>query len=194
MDPMPWLGRLLTLDDWMEVPKDDSHSLELAEGVLIVSPRPGQRHEQAVLRLAAQLEPQLPITWGTLRRVELVVDDGPVPTVRVPDLLVGTEAGIEDNLPRWSPEHVCLVAENMSEGTRRTDRVTKLEEYAEAGVENYWLIDMDDPMSLRAFRLMADRYENLGRQTGRIALPLLNSSVTIDLPALTGRRTAGQAG
>ncbi|MGW4242968.1 Uma2 family endonuclease [Nocardia sp. NPDC004722] len=190
---MAWLGRLLTLDDWVAVPKDDSHGFELVEGLLIVSPRPDQRHEQAVLRLAAQLEPQLPIIWGTLRRVELVVDPGPFPTVRMPDLLVGTEAGIEDELPRWSPEKVCLVAEIMSDGTRRTDRVAKLAEYAEAGIENYWLIDMDEPMSLRAFRLMADRYECLGTQTGRIALPLLNSSVTIDLPALTGRRTVGQA-
>lgn len=188
-----WPDRLLTLDDWIALPEDNSHRYELAEGVLVVSPRPVSRHQRAVLRLGAQLEPQLPAALGVLPEVELIVEPGTPPTVRVPDLLVGTDAGIEANLPRWVPDDVSLVVEILSNGTRRTDRVTKFAEYAEVGIEYYWMIDLDDPVSLTAFHLIGGFYENVGEFTSRATLFLHDTKVTIDLAALTSGRAAGQA-
>ncbi|AYF79060.1 Uma2 family endonuclease [Nocardia yunnanensis] len=192
MNLVTWPDRLLTLDDWIALPEDNSHRLELAEGVLVVSPRPVSKHQRAVLRLGAQLETQLPSTLGVLPEVELIVEPGTPPTVRVPDLLVGTDAGIEANLPRWVPGDVCLVVEILSDGTRRTDRVTKFAEYAEVGIEYYWLVDLDEPVSLTAFHLIGEHYENVGEHTDIAALELSGEILTIDLPALTGGRPAGQ--
>ena len=36
-----------------------------------------------------------------------------------------------------------LVAEILSKSTVRADRVLKYEQYAEAGIEDYWIIDPD---------------------------------------------------
>jgi Uma2 family endonuclease len=44
--------------------------------------------------------------------------------------------------PYW--EGADLVMEVVSPGTRRTDCLIKLREYAEAGVPEYWLVDPED--------------------------------------------------
>ncbi|BEK90922.1 Uma2 family endonuclease [Nocardia seriolae] len=189
MNLVSWPDRLLTLDDWIALPEDNSHRYELAEGVLVVSPRQVSKHQRAVLRLGAQLEPQLPATLGVLPEVELVIEPGTPSTVRVPDLLVGADTGIEANLARWMPADVTLVVEILSNGTKRTDRVTKFAEYSEVGIEYYWMIDLEDPVSPTAFHLIGEHYENVGEQTGLAALELKGVKITIDLPALTsGRR------
>jgi Uma2 family endonuclease len=47
---------------------------------------------------------------------------------------------------RVDPSDVVLVVEIVSPGSRRTDRVMKAYEYAKAGIEYYWIVDLDaDP-------------------------------------------------
>ncbi|WP_459956153.1 Uma2 family endonuclease [Nocardia sp. IFM 10818] len=132
--------------------------------------------------------PQLPASQGVLTEVELVIEPGTPPTVRVPDVLVGSASGIEANLPLWKPADVSLVVEILSDGTKRTDRVTKFAEYAEVGIEHYWLIDLDEPVSLTAFQLVDEHYESAGEHAGRAALTLSDSRVVLDLPSLTSAR------
>ncbi|MFI1915252.1 Uma2 family endonuclease [Nocardia sp. NPDC020380] len=190
MNVVSWPDRLLTLNDWIALPEDNSRWYELVEGVLVVSPRPVAKHQRAVWRLTAQLEPQLPEELGVLPEVELVIEPGTPSTVRVPDVLVGAAEGIEANLARWAPADVILVVEILSDGTKRTDRVTKLAEYAEVGIEYYWLVDLDEPVTLTAFHLIDEHYENVGEQTGRARLDLAGQPVIVDLPGLTGARAA----
>ena len=45
-------GSLMTLDEWMALPEDNTYRYELQEGVLLASPRPAPRHQQAAYRLA----------------------------------------------------------------------------------------------------------------------------------------------
>uniref|UniRef100_UPI000B13101F Uma2 family endonuclease n=1 Tax=Nocardia anaemiae TaxID=263910 RepID=UPI000B13101F len=108
---------LLTLDDWIALPEDNSHSFELVEGVLVGSPRPMSKHQRAIWRLAAQLEPQIPIGYGVLTETEVVIEPGPPSTVRVPDVIAVSAAGIDENLPRWNPEDVLLAVEVVSVGS-----------------------------------------------------------------------------
>jgi Uma2 family endonuclease len=42
-----------------------------------------------------------------------------------------------------------LVDEIVSPGSRRTDRVTKAYEYAKAGIEHYWIVDLDAELDER---------------------------------------------
>ncbi|MBF5001271.1 Uma2 family endonuclease [Nocardia sp. BSTN01] len=79
--------RLLTLTDWNALPEDNARYYELVDGVVVAVPRPPGRHQQAVWRLADQLEPQLPHAYCVVAQAELVITPGPVPTVRVPDLM-----------------------------------------------------------------------------------------------------------
>ena len=44
---------------------------------------------------------------------------------------------------RVDPSDVVLVIEIVSPGSRRTDRVMKAYEYAKAGIEHYWIVDLD---------------------------------------------------
>ena len=41
----------------------------------------------------------------------------------------------------------------MSLGSRRTDHVAKRADYADAGIPHYWIVDLDDPISLVACHL-----------------------------------------
>ncbi|QBS41903.1 Uma2 family endonuclease [Nocardia sp. CS682] len=185
---MHWPDHLLTLEDWIALPEDNSRSYELVEGVLVVSPRPVSMHQRAIWRLAAQLEPQLPPTHGVLTEAEVLIDAGPPPTIRVPDVLAVPAAGIDANIPRWDAADVLLAVEILSIGSKRTDRVTKFAEYAEAGIQYYWLIDLDEPTSLTAHHLIDGDYELVAERSGRATLDVAETSVELDLTTLTSPR------
>ncbi|WP_280250313.1 Uma2 family endonuclease [Nocardia abscessus] len=180
-----WPDHLLTLEDWIALPEDSSRSYELVEGVLVVSPRPVLRHQFAVWQLAAQIHPQLPYELAAVAEAELVVDPAQPPTVRVPDVLVIRRKALADDLARVQPEDVKLAVEILSAGSRRTDRVTKFFEYADVGIEYYWLIDLDEPVSLSAYRLIDGDYELVAERSGSATVELAGNPVTLDLGALT---------
>ncbi|MGY1931599.1 Uma2 family endonuclease [Nocardia gipuzkoensis] len=120
-----------------------------------------------------------------MAEAELVVDPAQPPTVRVPDVLVIRRKALADDLARVQPEDVKLAVEILSAGSRRTDRVTKFFEYAEVGIEYYWLIDLDEPVSLSAYRLIDGDYELVAERSGSVTVELGGNPVTIDLGALT---------
>lgn len=147
---------LLHLDAWDALPVDTSRRLELVEGVLLVSPRPRFRHQDAVLALGASLRRALPSRWRALIVVEILIDEGPPPTVRVPDVVV-VSASVVDDRSRCRGSEVVAAFEVLSPGTIRTDRVTKVSEYAEAGIPTYGIVDPGPPLTLAEFRLAGDR-------------------------------------
>ncbi|HEY4454595.1 MAG TPA: Uma2 family endonuclease, partial [Pseudonocardiaceae bacterium] len=134
MRALPWPDHLLTLDEWIALPEGSPFWLELVEGVLIVAPRPRTLHQRAVTRLAYLVEQQLPDRFAASAQVELVIADKPLPTVRVPDVVVVDTAFAMANPARCAAGDVRLVIEASCEGSVRTDRVAKLAEYAEVGI------------------------------------------------------------
>ncbi|WP_218025017.1 Uma2 family endonuclease [Nocardia pseudovaccinii] len=131
---MHWPDHLLTLDDWIALPEDNSRGYELVAGVLIVSPRPMAKRQDAVWRLAAQLQPQLPTVWDVVIQAELVIDPSSPSTVRVPDAMAVRREALERNLPRFDPGDVLLAVEIIAVGSKRTDTVTKFAEYCRGSV------------------------------------------------------------
>jgi Uma2 family endonuclease len=152
-----WPDHLIGLEEWDALPEDGTRRFELAEGVLSVAPRPSPRHQRLVGLLARALDDALPTGWCALSEVEVVVDAGEPPTVRVPDVLV-LRTDVVDERTRVASADVLAVAEVLSPGTRRTDRVTKLAEYAEAGISRYALLDDGPPLALTLFVLEGGRY------------------------------------
>jgi Uma2 family endonuclease len=108
-------------------------------------------------------------------------------TIRAPDVIVISSELVDSDEPRCDASDVLLAVEILSTGTRRVDRVLKFSEYAEAGIPQYWIVDLDDPTSLLAYVLVDGSYELSGEHTGKAALDVAGHPVSIDLPALTQR-------
>lgn len=184
-----WPARLLTLDDWDSLDPDETHRVECSEGVLFVTPKPLPLHQRAAARLAVQLDDQLPADLTALADVEVLLGAAPL-TVRAPDVLITTEAAVSLNRPRLDVGDVQMVVEIISEGSRRTDTVTKLSEYGEAGIPDYLIIDLGGEILLRWFQLApgSTLYGSPKEFRGGVAqLGLGADPLRIDLEALTRR-------
>jgi Uma2 family endonuclease len=178
---------LLTLDDWAELPETSEFHVEVVEGVLAVSPRPFFFHQRSIARITYLLDEQLAPGFSAGNEVELLLNEVP-PTVRVPDVLVTSASVADQNPARVRAEDALLVVEILSEGTKRTDQVTKHFEYADAGIEHYWIIDLDAPVSMITYRLVDGDYENFGEHSGKVELDVAGMPVVLDLDALIAGR------
>lgn len=185
-DALSWPRHLLTLEDWEALPEDDGLRVELAEGVLMRSPRPISWHQNAVTKLTSGITAQLPGSLIALAEVEVVLAENPL-TIRVPDVTATSTAVFDDNPPRYRAADVSLVVEVLSEGTRRVDRVLKASEYADAGIGQYWIVDLDRPTTLTAHVLVDGDYELAAEATGGVDLTVAGHPVRLDLESLTRR-------
>lgn len=186
MSAATWPDHLLSLAEWDVLPEDTSHRYELVEGILLVAPRPASLHQRAMVRIAAELDRQLPQKLTTLADYEIVVDATFPPTVRIPDVVVVPSGLAEGNIPRLPATDVLLAVEIVSPGTGRTDRVTKPAEYAEAGIPHYWLVDIDPPVTLTAHLLVDGAYEVVAEGRGALELTA-PAAVRLDLAGLVTR-------
>jgi len=183
---LPWPDHQLTLAEWEALPESNDRKLELVEGLLVVSPKPMSWHQHAGNRMTFCSNEQLPQTLIAIGEVEVVIDDAPL-TIRVPDMTVTRTELFDLNPPRYSATDVLLAVEVLSDGTRRIDRVLKFSEYADAGIPQYWIVDLGEPTTLLAYQLVDGDYELSAEHTGVAELRVAGHPVTIDLPALTRR-------
>jgi Uma2 family endonuclease len=162
MTALPQPGKLLTIADYAALPEDDQRRWELLEGNLVMSPSPTSRHMVALARLHARIEEQLPPGWRAVPDVDLDLQLAPIDqpgTSRRPDLVVVSEAEfdrVELDGGLLRADATSLIVEIISPGSRRTDTVIKPGEYADAGIEHYWIIDLARPNSLLAAHLAGD--------------------------------------
>ena len=131
-----------TLDEFFALPEDTSRREELLDGVYVVSPNPTLRHQMAVMELSHRLTSALE-GHGDLVLFPVPGDIvlGPQ-TVVVPDLFV---------VPRPPSPYVhwrdvarpILAVEVLSPSTAGRDRGIKRRLYQQAGVPEYWIVDLD---------------------------------------------------
>jgi Uma2 family endonuclease len=156
--PLP-LAHLLTVGEYAALGEDDSGRSELMEGNLVMSPSPSPDHNMAALRIALQLLPQLPQDLEVITDVDIDLELAPADQPgfsRRPDVIVVRRSArqrvrAEGGLIRAS--EVLVVIEIVSPGSRRTDNVVKRAEYADAGIPHYWIVDIQEPVSLLACHL-----------------------------------------
>jgi Uma2 family endonuclease len=167
-------SRLLTIAEYAALGETDTGYMELQEGRLLMSPSSQPDHNFASLELATQLRPQLPDHLEVLQALD--IDLGLAPPdhpgfSRRSDLLVISRAARqrvrrEGGLIRTS--ELTMVVEIVSPDSRRTDNAIKRDEYCDAGIPYYWLIDIDPPISVLACRLIEEfGYLEIGNSTGR---------------------------
>ncbi|MFC4947147.1 Uma2 family endonuclease [Pseudonocardia sp. GCM10023141] len=165
---MPIPHALMTLAEWEALPEDNAGHVELQEGVLVVSPKPARRHQDALLALAWSVRQQLPPRWQALFDFEVVVRAETPAIVRAPDLVVVPRGGAQ---MRVAASEVLIAVEIISPGSRGIDTVLKPFEYAGAGIPHYWVVDLDPPVpSITVFGLGApgDGYVESQRATGEL--------------------------
>ena len=161
----------LTIAEYAALGETESGYTELIEGNLLMSPSPAPDHNFAVQELGAQLRPQLPAGVETVPDLdvdlELAAADQPGFSRR-PDLIVIDRAArlrVRDEGGMIRASEVLLVVEVVSPSSRRIDHVDKRRDYADAGIPTYWIVDIDDPISLVACHLT----EEFGYQDDQVA-------------------------
>jgi Uma2 family endonuclease len=154
-------GHPFTVHDLEEMP-DDGNRYELIDGLLLVSPAPGFRHQKVVLQLAIRLEATCPPEMHVLPAPFAV---RPSESVELqPDVLVARDEDLTDkNLPA-AP---LLAVEVLSPSSVLSDLNLKKAAYLRMGVPSYWVIDPLDP-KLIVFELdeSGSRYELVAEVEG----------------------------
>jgi Uma2 family endonuclease len=120
---------------------DTNRLVELSNGFLEFLPMPFPFHQLIVIFLFQQLQALVPSRFpGVALLAPLPVRLGQG-KFREPDIVYLKPGRIQD--VRRPPEGADLVMEVVSEGSenRKRDLETKRQEYAEAGIAEYWIVD-----------------------------------------------------
>ena len=174
-------GLPLTRADLDAMP-DDGHRYELIDGVLVVSPSPSGRHQDAVLELAVRLRSASPDgLWVMIAPFDVALGED---TVMIPDVLVARTSDLTD---RDLPLPPVLAVEVLSPSTRRFDLMTKRSRFVSAGTPSYWAVDPVEP-SLTAWELdESGSYRQVAHVVGgevfRASKPFPVDIVPVDLVA-----------
>ncbi|MET8853041.1 Uma2 family endonuclease [Amycolatopsis sp. NPDC004625] len=173
-------GHLLTVEEYAAL--DGTGFTELVEGRVVTSPGSGRRHDVAVCLLAAQLERQLPpgLAFVVRNEVDLrLAPHGEPGFARRPDVLIVTRAALTRGDGLFRADEVVVVAEVVAADSRRTDYQVKHDEYADAGIPHYWIVDVREAVSLVACQGYRDAPAVSGTFVAEVPFP-----VRIDLDAL----------
>jgi Uma2 family endonuclease len=148
------LDHLLTIAEYAELGETEAGYTELLEGRLLMSPSPVPDHNFAAAELVVQVRPQLPDHLEVIPDVDIDLQlAGPDQPgfSRRPDLVIiqwGARSRVRREGGLIRACEVLVVVEIVSPGSRRTDYVTKRGEYADAGIPHYWIVELDEPVSL----------------------------------------------
>jgi Uma2 family endonuclease len=140
-----------TIEDVDALP-DTGLRYELVDGVPRVMPPPRIRHQDALRRLANELEAAAPPDLLVVEGVGVILASDQRP---IPDLLVVRGAAPDSELYNVPAEQVLIAAEVVSRSTRSDDRFRKPAQYAQAGIPFYLRVELDPP-HLVAYRIGAD--------------------------------------
>jgi Uma2 family endonuclease len=145
-------------DAYLALATTSNRPLELSDGQLMVLPMPTLSHQRAVRRFVEAVSP-----WLTEAGGEVIFAPHPIRLwpgkYREPDVMVYRVEHL-DRLGERESGPPDLVLEVQSPGTSRLDTIVKLEEYAQAGIAEYWMADLG-AQRVSVFVLEADVYHLL---------------------------------
>jgi Uma2 family endonuclease len=166
-----------TYDDYISLP-DDGQRYEVVNGVLVMSPAPDGPHQDAVLRIAHYL--LMHVEFAGLGKVRVAPFDVQLSPNDVfqPDVFVVLNAHLGRLQKKKMVGPPDLAVEVASPSTALLDRVSKYERYAEAGVQEYWIVNVEAG-TVQVSVLEAGGYRSLGTFRGKQNIP---SRVVSNLP------------
>jgi len=142
---MPAFEPVTTIDDLFALPEDGLRH-ELLAGNHVVTPSPRPDHQRVVSRIGSLLEDAI----ADREDVEVFAVQGDI--ILRPDTVVEPDVFLLRSSPgrrfvSWRDAPVPLLAvEVLSPSTAARDRGIKRRLYLEAGVEEYWIVDVDARM------------------------------------------------
>jgi Uma2 family endonuclease len=138
---MPLPLPTFTTDDLRAFPHDGQR-YELLEGMLLVTPAPGTAHQVVLSRLLFEV-----VAYLATAELAFAVSPGEIEiaprTLLEPDLLV-YPATYPPGTPWRTIREWWLAAEVFSPSSRVYDRDYKRDAYLSLGVDEVWLVDLDD--------------------------------------------------
>jgi Uma2 family endonuclease len=158
----------------------DDERIELLRGALVEMSPQGAPHSDVTERLAATLYEALRGRARVRSHSPLALSDDSEPE---PDIAVVPPGDYSRELPR-----AALLVVEVADSSLRKDRRIKAELYAEAGVPEYWLVNLVDGVIELHSDPREGRYQNVTSH-GRAArlTPGLLAGVVVDVGALLGR-------
>ena len=135
--------RLFTREDYhvmgrMGVLRLDER-LELIEGEIIVVPPAGVRHSSSILRLTEAFKPER-LARGALLGVHTAIATSNISEPE-PDVMLLAYRDDRYASRRPQPDDIVLLIE-VSDSSLKYDRETKLPLYAESGIREVWIVDL----------------------------------------------------
>jgi Uma2 family endonuclease len=149
--PEPPIWRHWTTDQVRDLMDESRPSprYELIGGELIVTPSPGAPHQIAITEIWRILDTYLTREAAGIAvasPADLELEPG---TITQPDVFVvpPTESETTGDHPIWGAiKSLSLAVEIISPSSVRTDRIIKRDFYLDAGVPDYWVVDLDARM------------------------------------------------
>jgi Uma2 family endonuclease len=156
----PSPGKPFTVVELDRMP-DDGHRYELLDGALVVSPRPGNPHQEVAAELLGLLRSARPAGMRDLPEPAVQVSPA---TEFVPDLVVIRQGQVT---AAKCTEPPLLVAEVRSPRTALIDLNAKKAAYERFGAPSYWVVipDTGKP-ELIVFELRGGHYAEAARAAG----------------------------
>ena len=158
-----------TYEDYVAL-SDDGQRFEIVNGVLVMAPAPDGPHQDAVLRIAHYL--LVYVEFAGLGKVRIAPFDVQLSSKNVfqPDVFVVLNAHLNRMQAKKMIGAPDLVVEVASPSTAFVDRVSKHEKYAEAGVQEYWIVN-SEAGTVQVSVLESGNYRSLGIFRGQQTLP-----------------------
>lgn len=159
-------------EDYLRLP-NDGRRYEIIRGVLYVANAPSYEHQYSVLKIGRYLdefveEQQLGVILSAPFEVRLSESSNPVQ----PDVLFLSNTQKPKRALQKFEGAPSLIVEVISPSSIRLDRKIKLDEYEQAGVQEYWLVD-PKTRSVEIYTLSNGEYALLGQFTGSEAIESL---------------------
>ena len=176
---------VFTRQDFESLPEDGRW--EVANGCAVLVAPPKAWHQKISDRLVIALDPQLPAGRGFLYSAVSVFL--PVPAgvhseiqSRVPDLSISTFE-IDDHYDRNDPPE--WVIEILSTRRGNVERTEKMDDYASAGIQEYWVVNSID-REVEVYALSAGDYTLVQRAINPQSITF--PGVAVDMTQLWPKR------
>jgi Uma2 family endonuclease len=170
-----------TEEEYLALP--DERRVELSDGCLEILPLPTEQHQLILAYLFRALD-----DWVRARKLGIVLTSG-IPVrlwtgkMREPDV-VYMAAGNAGRRKGKYWEGADLAVEIVNPGDPKRDLVIKHDEYARAGVSEYWIVD-PLAVSVAVYRLEGDAYALHGSfGPGEVATSVLLPGFSVDVRAM----------
>ncbi len=121
--------RNITIEEFMQMPKDEHKNYELIDGIVYMAPSPSREHQMIAYELTGRMYPVMKQLGCTAAGELDIIYQG---DVLKPDLMVFCNR--DDEIPE-------IVFEILSPSTRHRDLAIKVMKYEQAGMKEYWIVD-----------------------------------------------------